>query len=154
MMTSDELRKLVEEAVNDGISKIVVGVVVYQGNSLLLLQRLPHDSYPNMYEIPGGGVEPDETLEDAIKRELFEETGMVLHHIRSYVGYFDYEIKELPVRQFNFLVTTETCDVVWHPEHQRYTWVDQNSLDSVLMTSEMYSVVNAALQSFKSDYRN
>ena len=49
-----------------------------------------------LYTLPGGGVEPEETLIDALRREMMEETGCRCHRIRplGYVsenrGYCDY----------------------------------------------------------------
>jgi 8-oxo-dGTP pyrophosphatase MutT (NUDIX family) len=48
------------------------------GRVLLLRARDPADSTkPPWWEIPGGGMEPDETSADAARRELLEETGIV-----------------------------------------------------------------------------
>jgi 8-oxo-dGTP pyrophosphatase MutT (NUDIX family) len=49
-----------------------------QGRVLLLRARDPADpSKPPWWEIPGGGMESDETSADAARRELLEETGIV-----------------------------------------------------------------------------
>ncbi|MCK9613839.1 MAG: NUDIX hydrolase [Bacteroidales bacterium] len=58
---------------------VTVDIVVFKvsGNSheVLLIQRL-HDPYIDQWALPGGFVEIDEDLEDAAKRELYEETGI------------------------------------------------------------------------------
>ncbi|MHC4520827.1 MAG: NUDIX domain-containing protein, partial [Planctomycetota bacterium] len=43
--------------------------------ALLLIQR-KHYPYEGQWAIPGGFVEMDEELEDAVARELAEETGL------------------------------------------------------------------------------
>jgi 8-oxo-dGTP pyrophosphatase MutT (NUDIX family) len=49
-----------------------------QGRILLLRARDPADpTKPPWWEIPGGGMERDETSADAARRELLEETGIV-----------------------------------------------------------------------------
>jgi 8-oxo-dGTP pyrophosphatase MutT (NUDIX family) len=48
------------------------GVIVTDGHRLLL----GHASRSPRWDIPKGGVEPDETLVAAARRELFEETGL------------------------------------------------------------------------------
>jgi 8-oxo-dGTP diphosphatase len=52
-----------------------VSAVVTDGDDLLLVQR-GKEPYEGLWALPGGGVEPGETLAEAVTRELFEETGM------------------------------------------------------------------------------
>ena len=52
----------------------VGGVAAFHG-SLLLVQRAT-DPQAGRWTIPGGHVEPGETLASAVERELFEETGL------------------------------------------------------------------------------
>ncbi len=52
----------------------VVGAVLIKDNKIILPKR--SDTllkYPGFYEFPGGKVEKDETLKEALKRELCEE---------------------------------------------------------------------------------
>src|SRR5437016_2433978 len=52
-------------------------VIVTQGpKPRVLLIRRKHAPFEGMWAIPGGYVEPDETLEVAARRELQEETGI------------------------------------------------------------------------------
>jgi 8-oxo-dGTP pyrophosphatase MutT (NUDIX family) len=44
---------------------------------LLLLVEDPKLQYPRFWITPGGGVEPGESFEEAARRELWEETGIV-----------------------------------------------------------------------------
>ncbi len=43
---------------------------------LLLRDDLPHIPYPNMWDLPGGHIEPDETPLECIRREMMEELGV------------------------------------------------------------------------------
>ena len=51
----------------------IVGLVVFDGERFLLLHRKLHWSG---WEFPKGVIEENETIETAIKREFFEETGL------------------------------------------------------------------------------
>ena len=51
----------------------VVAAVIIRDGRILLTQRAPTGSYPWLFESPGGKVEPGETHEEALARELREE---------------------------------------------------------------------------------
>ncbi len=56
-----------------------VRLVVLDPTDHVLLFRTRHPEYPefgNWWELPGGGIDPDETFVDTAVRELFEETGL------------------------------------------------------------------------------
>jgi 8-oxo-dGTP diphosphatase len=53
-----------------------VSVALRRGERLLLVKR-GRAPAKGLYAFPGGRVEPGETLEEAARRELLEETGLV-----------------------------------------------------------------------------
>src|SRR5262250_858439 len=59
----------------------VTGSTRYQGaiirdHQILLLKQVEHASGRSYWQIPGGGIEPDETKEQCVQREMLEETGL------------------------------------------------------------------------------
>jgi len=137
-----EYSYLVEEAKNDGISRLVVGAVVSSTSKVLLLKRPKSDFMGGIYELPSGKVEEGESLEDALTREVLEETEIVITEIKSYLGYFDYESKSgRNTRQFNFFVVGQEPIEIVLQEHDEYVWVSPSQLDSYPVTDSVKEVI-------------
>ena len=62
-----------------------VRVIVRNKESVLLVKH----SYKDGWHLPGGGVKPGETLKDAAKREVMEETGVKVTGLRMFGTYTD-----------------------------------------------------------------
>jgi ADP-ribose pyrophosphatase YjhB (NUDIX family) len=48
--------------------------VIIHGNTLLMCRQTRHNN--KFYNLPGGKLEPGETIDECIKREIYEETGI------------------------------------------------------------------------------
>jgi 8-oxo-dGTP diphosphatase len=55
---------------------IVTGAILIEDGRILVTQRLEKDAYGLYWEFPGGKVEPGESPEEALQRELLEELGI------------------------------------------------------------------------------
>jgi 8-oxo-dGTP diphosphatase len=62
-----------------------VGAVVTDGQGRLLMIKRGHEPGAGLWSIPGGRIEPGETDAEALVREMFEETGLVVE-VGSLVG--------------------------------------------------------------------
>jgi 8-oxo-dGTP diphosphatase len=65
----------------------VVAAVIENGGNVLICRRRADQSHPLKWEFPGGKVEPGESPEQALARELEEELGIrgaVGHEIARY----------------------------------------------------------------------
>ncbi|WP_235003112.1 NUDIX hydrolase [Blastococcus haudaquaticus] len=101
------------DGVRDGDRSVVacVGAVVLDPAGRLLLIRRGHDPHAGLWSLPGGRVEPGETLEQAVRREVLEETGLTVH-----VGYVLGRVR-IPAGDVVYEVADLSCTL--HPPDQR-----------------------------------
>ena len=59
---------------------VAVGVLIDADGNFLLTSRPPGKVYAGYWEFPGGKVEPGESIETALRRELHEELGITIGH--------------------------------------------------------------------------
>ena len=57
---------------------VAVGILVDGQGRFLLTSRPPGKVYAGFWEFPGGKLEPGETVEQALRRELQEEIGVTI----------------------------------------------------------------------------
>ena len=57
---------------------VAVGVLIRPDGQFLLTSRPPGKVYEGYWEFPGGKLEAGETVEQALRRELYEEIGIVI----------------------------------------------------------------------------
>jgi 8-oxo-dGTP diphosphatase len=123
-MTDPQLfAHLANEARQDGVQRLIVGAVISNGSDVLLLKRRQDDFMGGIYELPSGNVEPGETLDAALRREVKEETSLDLDAITGYLGSFDYtSASGKKSRQFNFTTSVAVTEPIRLQEHDAYLW--------------------------------
>lgn len=65
------------------------GVILKHGDEVLLCKRSPKETLPNIWSIPGGGIENGETPGQAAIREFHEETNIEIGTDLDLVGMID-----------------------------------------------------------------
>ena len=131
-------RRLLSAAAAAGIDRLVVAAVVRAGDRVLLLERRPEDYLGGLFELPGGVVETGETLHQALRREVAEETGLIFATIDCYLGGFDYRSQSGRLtRQFNFQLTAPETPALILSEHARFAWVGRAELAQYPVSPEV-----------------
>jgi mutator protein MutT len=125
---------------SSSIQESVCCIVVNQKNQVLVLQRGSTAPWePNKWNFPGGQMEPGESLEEAAKREVKEETDLDLANIKQFKKIHD---KEWNYNLVVFIGKSDktNVDLTKHPtiedgkviiECQDYEWVDENTYNSL-----------------------
>lgn len=71
--TSTDYKPIIKET----ISYIVMGVILNEKSEVLMMQEAKKSCAGQWY-LPAGKMEPGESIETAVKREVLEETGLVM----------------------------------------------------------------------------
>jgi len=123
----------VPEKYNSKYNLGVGGAVVHEGK-LLMVKRASRRGRGN-WQIPGGFVEPDETIELAVTREVFEESG-VESKVKSILGirnrYDDNsDNSTYVVFLLEYIGGTHTADTTETSEAKFFTLDEIKSLEQV-----------------------
>lgn len=118
---------------------VSVGIIVDAENRILISQR-PQSKFKGGYwEFPGGKIEAGETPEQALIRELKEETGIeVLKY--SKLTRLDYDYPEYIVALEVFVVT-DFLGNAQSLEDQELVWITQDAFSDYLFLEANYQII-------------
>ncbi len=112
----------------------VSGAVILRTNSdsgkkEIFATRRGYGDYKGFWEFPGGKIEPGESPEDCVVREIHEELTAGISVIRK-LGTVDYDYPQFHLTMHCFLcsVTSGRLELL---EHDEARWLDAASLASV-----------------------
>lgn len=85
------------------------------------------------WDIPGGRIEPVETLSDALTREVTEELGVSLDGTPTLVNAQDIFVpaKDLHVVRLTYLLTQDVDMITLSDEHQEFAWIAPKALHNL-----------------------
>lgn len=134
--------------------ELTVLCLIHKGDTLLLQNRVKADW--KGYALPGGHVEPGESIVDAVIREMREETGLTIHHPKL-CG-----VKQFPIDAGRYLVLlfeTEDFEGQLHSSAEgEMNWIPRSALagyDTVEDLEELLEVMlNPALTEFQYTLEN
>lgn len=100
--------------------EVAVGVLVRPDGAFLLTSRPAGKDYSGYWEFPGGKVEPGESIEQALRRELQEEIGLTIAKVEPWrVEMVDYPHALV---RLNFCKVFEWSGELVMREAQTYSW--------------------------------
>lgn len=121
--------RLIKQAQQDSIVQLLAGAVIVRHGKLLVVRRKPNDFLGGKWEFPSGKLETGETIQNALLRETREETGLDIHQVIAYLGFFDYwNAKGNRSRQFMFIVKTRPGRVQLS-EHDAFQWIHSSDFE-------------------------
>lgn len=128
-----------------------VGLLLIDERGWILLQlRDEHGGYPHHWATVGGAVEPGETLDAAIRREVYEETGYRLSTpvscgSRATLVAPDGQLRDATL----FLARYDGSQPIHCYEGLRITFVDPGTLDALLVYPGQREMILEALRRYQ-----
>lgn len=116
-------------------------------NQYLFLHRTAHvtDGEEELWDIPGGRINPDEPVIEALKREIREEIGVSIKSVPKLLAAQDIfvEPKDLHVVRLVYIVEEAISKITLSDEHDVYRWVDQADLNSIKAEPKLAEILQS-----------
>jgi 8-oxo-dGTP diphosphatase len=105
--------------------RVAYAVIMYN-NTILVVQTSELMSLPLKWEFPGGKIEPNETAEECIVREIYEELNITVTLQKALSpSYFEYN--DFAVQLFPFLANYADGDIIL-TQHKQYELATKEAL--------------------------
>ena len=117
-----------------GIHVITALFTVEQGITKVLLIKRKNEPYKNMWALVGGALYNNETIEDGIRRELYEKTGLT--NINLYFSDIDDQVDRSPLKRMiaiNYIgvIDKENSILKDTEKTSNADWFDINNINEV-----------------------
>ena len=130
--------------------KVSANTAVFRDGKLLVLQRANTENFlAGYWETAGGGIEEEETIEDAARRESREEAGIEIQNIEPYFCFMYRDGSGRP--SINILVRAEwkSGEPIPQDGMAAVRWVTADELAALQMTDEMRDALMRAFTSVR-----
>ena len=102
----------------------ILTFVVRNGKILALYSEHHPEHGEGGWFVVTGGVEANETREEAVAREVMEETGLITEEIMPLNWGSVYKWDGGVYEEHNFISFVDSADIVLNEEHNKFEWLD------------------------------
>lgn len=106
------------------MQKKILTFVVYGKNILALYSESHPQHGKGGWFVVTGGVEENEDYEEAVSREVMEETGLIIKEIFPLNWGSIYNWMDEVCEEHNFVSFVNSRNVTLNEEHSKYEWMD------------------------------
>jgi len=104
----------------------VTCALLIQNKKILIVQNNSNSDHPFQWEFPGGKINFEETSEECIKREIWEELEIKIEiYQKIFSVEFDYGFKQIEL--IPFLCSIKKRELKLN-EHRAFKWININEL--------------------------
>ena len=107
--------------------KEVTAAIILKDNLVLIAQRAPDENIAGKWEFPGGKIEPGETPQECLKREIKEELDVDIE-VLDFFGESIYTYHSGTIKLMAFWCKWISGDFTLKV-HSRILWVNRHELD-------------------------
>ena len=107
--------------------KVVAAIIIHE-NKIFATQR-GYGEFKDGWEFPGGKIEPGETPQQALVREIKEELDIEIE-VKDFLETVEYDYPEFHLSMDYFFCTIKSGELVLK-EHEAAKWLTVETLDSV-----------------------
>ena len=111
-----------------------------QGRYLMLKRTIRSDIFPGYWEFAGGKIDRCETFDQALIREVLEETGYTVSLTRV-LGVSEWDRKKYTNVYIIMEVGVESGELKISPEHDDYAWMTTEELADIQVTPPLTDFV-------------
>ena len=127
------------------IQKIGVTAFIIKDGRLLVVKKSKNELFlSGYYEMPGGKVEFGESTEDALLREVKEETSLRIKIIKPY-STFSYLSNNNQRHTIDIQFLTELTDnpdnIKLSSEHDEFKWIEKEEIDNYKISDQMKAAI-------------
>ena len=120
---------------------VVAAVICHKGRYLCMQKgKTKYDYTSFKFEFPGGKIEPGETLQEALKRELLEEMNYEIRVGKELVT-VNHSYPDFSITLTAFLCTAQSPSFVMN-EHIAFEWKTKEALNELDWAEADISIVN------------
>lgn len=130
-------------------AELTVLCLIHKNGKYLLQDRIKDDW--KGYTLPGGHIEPGESIVDAVIREMQEETGLTIRHPHL-CG-----VKQFPLEEGRYIVflfeTEEFEGDLRSSEEGTMHWIDEKELSKVNLVEDFGDLIEVMLNDTLTEFQ-
>ncbi|OIO64185.1 hypothetical protein AUJ68_06900 [Candidatus Woesearchaeota archaeon CG1_02_57_44] len=143
------MQRIIMEHTSRKTIVIVQKAVTLDGDKALIIRRsMDSKRHPGQWDLPGGKLETGEDMQEALIREIEEETGLKATDIRLLCAFSQDEPSRYGIRLgYAVQVNGSNKDITLSHEHTEFAWVPVEQLAKIDTSEANMRIIASYLQS-------